>query len=685
MHLWANEKAGTSGSAVIPFYYRGRSSDRTTFLSLPYSSSRSDDGPNWQLVPPVFWRYAGPEKTFMFTPLYLCGSSDAGNKKWNLLLPISYEHETADSRLYATLLGGFRKKGDEMSWMAGPGLAFGNTSPAGHNLWLAGPLAHIGRQDDARSAHLFPLFYSSSDESSSFFLSLPWSHNRNADGSKWSLIPPVYLNIADQAGRMLLTPLYARGVSNDGSEKWNTVMPLYYYKTGSDKNATTTLVTPPLLSMFRHTADASSLWTLGGLARFSWGEKKGPDYVLPIFYSNPRTGSVASPLAARWKNKGGGSTWFFPPALSWLSNSGKRSDLWLTAGLARFSWGRDADQHHILPLYYRDSEKETFLSAPLMKWKRNDTSVWVCPPLLTSFSSDGKTREVNTLLGLFHNTYSSNPEKRKGHLFPFYYYDGTRRFYTPVLGWNKDKARGFMYPLTPLLALRTGDYSGGWLFPFFSHEGERKSGQYRGTFLWGQYWKEGYYSGSRIFPIYGYKNTRIPDDTAKQKPRRYADYGKEFVCLPACWYRNMLKIRPDWKAQQDGDNKAVFKTKIREHGFLPLWSYARSEAVSGTTLNVSSRILLALYDYKREVGPISASDPTSNDYTRSRVLWRLWHYERLNNDVSIDVFPGITYDRKQQDFKKFAFLWRFFRYQRDPVGTKIDLLFIPVLRTGAGR
>ena len=62
-------------------------------------------------------------------------------------------------------------------------------------------------------------------------------------------------------------------------------------------------------------------------------------------------------------------------------------------------------------------------------------------------------------------------------------------------------------------------------------------------------------------------------------------------------------------------------------------------------------------------------------------MWRLWHYEKLNGDVSVDVFPSFTYDRKTDGFKKVSFLWRFFRYEREANGeTKVDALFIPLKR-----
>jgi hypothetical protein len=58
----------------------------------------------------------------------------------------------------------------------------------------------------------------------------------------------------------------------------------------------------------------------------------------------------------------------------------------------------------------------------------------------------------------------------------------------------------------------------------------------------------------------------------------------------------------------------------------------------------------------------------------------LYHYEREKDDVSVDVFPAITYDRTRDGMRKWSFLWRAFRYETGPDGTKLDLLFIPLVR-----
>ena len=64
-----------------------------------------------------------------------------------------------------------------------------------------------------------------------------------------------------------------------------------------------------------------------------------------------------------------------------------------------------------------------------------------------------------------------------------------------------------------------------------------------------------------------------------------------------------------------------------------------------------------------------------------RILWRLWHREEENGNISLDVFPGYTYDSRKDGYTKTSFLWRLFRYENDPKnGKKVDLLFIPIWR-----
>ena len=75
--------------------------------------------------------------------------------------------------------------------------------------------------------------------------------------------------------------------------------------------------------------------------------------------------------------------------------------------------------------------------------------------------------------------------------------------------------------------------------------------------------------------------------------------------------------------------------------------------------------------------------PDEADRVRHRVLWKLWDWERKGEDVSLDMFPGVTWDSRADGYRKAAWLWRLFRWERDPEkGTAVDVLFVPVWRSG---
>jgi hypothetical protein len=266
---------------------------------------------------------------------------------------------------------------------------------------------------------------------------------------------------------------------------------------------------------------------------------------------------------------------------------------------------------HVFPLFYNDSTEGTFVSIPVCTWKEDiKRRTWLYPPILTEYSSDGDNKDLYVALGLFHQAWGQGGSD--GYLLPLYLY-GDRYFYSPLAGWNRSGRNGFVYPLTPLAGLLTGeDRSGGWLFPLFWHERDKRTDNYRGRFLlWGSY------EGS-------------------------PDFG--------------------------------------ESAFFPLWDYSRDSAPDKGVVNSKGSVLFWLYDYTTTRRP-GDQKTAAVDYTRKRILWRFWRYERDNGDVSMDVFPAITYDSRKDGFKKTSFLWRLFRYERSSAETKLDLFFVPIVRS----
>jgi hypothetical protein len=283
---------------------------------------------------------------------------------------------------------------------------------------------------------------------------------------------------------------------------------------------------------------------------------------------------------------------------------------------------------------------------------------------------------------------------------PLYYHDSSRLL-TPLFG--RDDRADLLYLATPLAGIRTDDHAGSWVFPVYIHSREKATGMVNDNYLLlGGYHRAKWESQAWFAPLFYYRHD-LPSEPVPDAGRRSRVSGTRFWCLPICWYRNDCFVRPAANSVTEdnetvpppdtvsnrpptlattGTNAPPVRDYTRSHGFFPLWKYTSQTTPAEGIGKLDTSVLLWLYDYKHEAGPLPGVQPVAtNDYTRSRVLWRLWHYERLNGNVSVDVFPSFTYDRKTDGFKKVSFLWRGFRYERAPDGTrKLDVLFIPLSR-----
>ena len=654
-HQWGSAPR-QKGEALLPLYVRGRSSQDSWFYSLLYSRYRASD----------------------------C--------RWDLLLPVYYDLQQDDRRLFVTLLGGMSQDKDGMGWMAVPLLSGGWKDQTGNSTWLMGPLAHFGERTNAVSSHVFPFYYSSSNQLGRTFLSLPWSSGAYRDGSDWQFIPPFMLRMAQGKDHQLYTPLYTAGTRRNGAETWQSVHPLWYRSEGPEGKTLATIVGGwqtrkdghrwmiwPLLSGQNRTADGRDLWVVAPFFHWRRDPAGVSHHLLPFYWWDGRDDRLISPVVAKWGNrKTGARKTVVPPLLSWMTERQDRSDLWALGPLAHASWGKKAGASHVLPLFYRDKGDDTFISLPYAHWNRGESEYDLYPPLLAMMTHEGKEKQLDALLGLFSERWGG--DQHQGYFLPFYYHDNDKAFYTLLFGWNnRDADNGFYYPLTPLLGVRTGKHSGGWLFPFWSRDYDQEAKTTTGTVLWGSYSRDGRRTEASLIPVFGYRN-RGALDTVTSTNTWSESYGKTFWSLPACWYRNTVEVTPV-KGQDGKPTGEMAVSSAKDNGFFPLWSHTHLKPAVGPE-QIYGSLLTILYDYKttRESG-LAGSQPR-DEFVRKRVLWWLYHYERHNDDVSVDIFPAITYDHTQDGFRRWAFLWRAFRYERGPDGKKLDLLYIPIIRPG---
>jgi hypothetical protein len=683
----------------FPLYYRD--SEEDTFLSLLYAQ-----GENWYAIPPLLSWWNNYEGRVL---LGLGGWDNSS--AW--AFPLFYR-DTASKTLITPLWAS-----QDENWYVIPPLLSGwshDPSTGGHSLYLLAGLAGFKPDTD----WIFPLYLRNKNDDS--FISLFYAHDRD-----WSAIPPLLSWWDADSGHVLL------GLGGwDDSREW--AFPFFYRNTASK-----TLVTPlwasqaghwsaipPLLSWQSRdpaTGD-SSLYLLGGLAGF----EPDTDWIFPLYYRNEKDDILFSLPYAH------GRDWSaIPPLLSWWKNDGSGRVL-----LGLGGWDANAERHWVFPFYTRDAANGSFGSL-LYAYSRD----WhIIPPLLTKWDGKGSGRALLGLGGwgpdeswLFPFWYRDSDE-----LLTLLWGRsswGTDHFtywFTPLFGTRSGSKTGsWLFPLWDIERFDSGSWNksflllcgtrGGpreagrtsfWIWPVFSYETNPKRANlqaemdaqrapdrqfYReedrsiwnkatqtherqrviasvrdnageeSTFLLGIGGSEHHVA---LNPYSWEIARKFGETTAKGSLARFTD-------------PNAAHVQPPPESSTLPTNAAARYLSEDSSWFFPLWSHERKRGVmfdlpSGEkSLDAeieTFRALLFLYDWRHESLP-----EENHDYARRRVLWRLYHYERLGDAESTDIFPAITYDRRKDGYSKFSFLWRFFRYERDPKkGTYLDILFIPMRR-----
>lgn len=711
---WVKEDDGTSRWA-FPLWgdlRRGREGYSRYQLFPIFHQYRSPDGlaRRHQVFPLWYWDRTPHEQTLL-TPLWWQGRDPDG--AWKVLLPFFYYASGTHQRGFYTLLGGgSRDDNGDASWVVPPLLSWGRCGTDGDNAWYLAGLGRRQRNAEGRASHVIPFYARRADAQGSRFYSLPWSQAREADGDGWSLLPPLYFNRREGDRSLVLSPLYGAGRDAGEERSWSWLFPLYYKESNREGRLFATLLGGretfrdgealtlyPLLSRGGTRNGVHDWWLLAPLAHFRWGDQHSRSHVIPLFYNDTADGTLVTPAYARWAS-GETRLQLAPPLLSWRATSadGVRDDWWLLGGLAHFTAGTERGSSHVFPLYYCGADGLRL--SPLYLGRQAEDDGWFAiPPLLSGYRRDGDRRTAWSLLGLYQHGWSTAPDGRtRDMLLPLYAYEANRHFYTPLFGWDAD---GDAYYLTPVLGSHAGPQGGScWLFPILHRKWNTDGTRTSTRILWGGWTRGPREVDTGFFPLYSYERQEYEYQEEEGKPRSRCQ-RVDFLCAPICWYDRSTTRQAEERAPGPG----TVLRESRGHGVFPLWRYRRSEnrgvtstlaiqsgpssaplldqpsARGGAARTTEFDFLLRLYDYRHEVRAPGEETAQAHDYTRRRVLWKLWHYEKLNGDVSSDAFPFYTYDARRDGFRQHSFLWRFYRWQKSPEGKrKLDLLFIPLLR-----
>ncbi|MGI5868347.1 MAG: hypothetical protein ACOX9C_02735 [Kiritimatiellia bacterium] len=702
----------------LPFYATGRDNTSSGFLSLAWCDLE-DATSRLRIVPPLLsWRHNDADGSRSDTCLLGLGRDVRkadGTRSGHLLPFYAYGENHVVTPLYANARSKTRTHDivpPLLSWQSRDaatgrtdtfalgGLVHRRRGAEGHDRdWLL-PLYY---RDEADDLAISPLYFSSGSGDGSATRGIPpllsWQRRdaatgasslyalgglahrrRGVEGRDRDWLLPLYLR--DEADGLFMTPLWAHQRDARGAALWRAI--------------------PPLLSWRSQDAATgrSDTFALGGLFHCRRGvEGRDRTWLLPLFYHDEADGLAISPLYFSSWSDDGSATRGIPPLLTWWQekSDGSRS-LDVLFRLARFTRAADGDSKgYVFPLF--SYEPDSFFSLlygdetdddgirtrgvwPLLSWQRVDTATG---------------RGSRTILaGLAGHSIGMPEGHGRGHLFPLFAYDrGNDTFLTLPVGRWKGKTACYRYWFTPLVGSWDGGYNGShgwWAQPFVFHREDVGHSSTRVLLLWShKRAKNDSWSKTGFLPLYDFNRWRRDSDLAAALERLDAEALAEVdaASLPVRvgWHLDLFfwfgGARHQVEYITNKSTNTVHMLETAEDGVFPLWSNERRRQVVFTDGRKTddgsleeSDLLLFLYDCRHESKPAE-----QHDYVRRRVLWRLWHYERLNGDVSMDMFPAITWDSRQNGYRKASFLWRLFRYEKDPEGRKkLDILFIPFMR-----
>jgi len=558
-------------------------------------------------------------------PLASVYKLDKERHQYNILWPLAeFDFDSADHRIFPLFWGGSGSRGYFVLF------------PLLFTKWPAGEFS------DVESAVLFPLFWYLEHRHVALFplamhfnckpghsTHLLWpifKFKKTDDETDWRIWPVVGQRKDGAAYyQFLFWPMFHRWGDDTLGEKRRLILPLYFSKRGKVGGVDILL---PLFGRSYSPGSSTFLSLIYSAARH------GGDYwrlVFPFWYQDRRAdkGRFITPMVGRsWS--GEYDTWSVIPLISWFARSGNERDLWLLGPLAHFGYGASGKESHVFPLYYYNGAKDVFIS-PLFGGSVSEDDGFV------------------TLLG---------------PLFMYF--------------WEADDSWLWFAPFPLVGAYDDITDRGSWVWPLYTYRGsDLDDEEHRGTALW-PLLHYGFGPERRrlmLFPVFRY----CRDDTARYEEAgiEHASREKSFYCLPSFWYRRSMRSERPLSGASGG---VVAQRKCS--GLWPLWRHEVDSTADGVEKKFS--ILGRLYDYRESLTHEEGEE--TETHVRSRVLWRMVHYEREDEQETLDLFPFVTYDRdRATGFRKFSFAWRLVRYERGHDGSlKLDLLFIPVRRP-AGR
>ena len=659
---------------VIPFLFKNDEG----FWTLPYTHFPNTQG----VAGPLFCRHTSDDScnTYYWFPFPIFGTwsgkgegggkgegkgeSEGSGKSGGgfIVFPLTYYNSKPDERTLNVLGPVFHYSQDHNDKM----------------IYYAWPLGAAGVDEGISKNYFIPFWFSRAGESSHLFLSAPYIDIKDGPVRSRYVLGPVYISDENAKGyyRSVMFPLFHS--FDNASRKGHSLLPFYWYS--SDPQGIAHFYSP----LYSYFSDGTMHNFLGPLYHHS-------------AYQGQTDQWFAWPLFHAWSSKNEGGGWVFPLGYYNRQADGSRQ---VVTPAASYTDSSERQVANVLgPLYLKWKSKIgdwTYRTVLFPVWhemdnrKEKSATKWLFPlfvyqkspgkgkvlSLPISYGEDSSGYFLNILLFLFHRD-KDGMSTYNWVLFPF-------------MGWSKvhynDKRSCYVFPLFNAERQNTSFSFGSIIGILLDFEASLKSKAEDRKDLWeSAAWRaknnaqcrprdrpseslsrDG--ESSRYSALLGLIRFRTQEhlqfrECVSTETLHPGEFRVDTLDFPST-LSIALKTMP-----KDITSTAVLAASfntVRENRIFPLfYSEDRDGKESGFN------ILWRLFDTHTTL------NEDGSRFTRSRVLWKFFHYEEEHDRMALDVFPFIAYDKKP-DSDRFLLMGGLLGYSRKSDAPRLHFLYIPI-------
>lgn len=643
IYYWhRDEEKHLRADAVFPIFYRSRGEDEAFTWVLPLN---------------FHWRRGG-DRTLLFLPFFYQGKTPERTTTVSLVPPLYHYRRGESSRLFALPMIYHSRDGDRSFFLGGPFYYSGWKD--GHSFGMF-PLLFTKDSKLTGYRVLFPVFWQFYSRYHNFTVAGPVFYRRRGARTTAGVVP-LFLHHRDrEKGTSFTTlfPLFYYGTAEHGRRS-HVVSPLFLYERDDPAKVTQWgLIAPPFYRRRDADREVDALIPLA----LRWHDKvdEATTWVLgpTVFYSDPAGGTqIFFPFFWRFSDarSGAATSILFPFGYRHRRPDGTHSNLFFP-----FYYRRDRDgwSARILPLLYlgRNGEQRHAVLFPALWHVKSSvaTTTLIGPAYLRTKHKGGWHA------GLFPALFAGSEQgERYGVIFPaFWYLSSEKESYTTYVAGSAFYSRGKngrVFGLLPVFAAGTwkGTHFQAVLPPLFYRSANPAQG--KAFTLAGPYlgWRKPGETGHAVFPL-AYFRWSKQDSVAMTLPLFYYRDRPEgqLLVTPVGGYRRRHKEG----VFQGILGPYVWHRSPRTRGFaiLPIfYRWTRPEEQSTTTVvfplgvrhsspKASALVWFPfLWHYR---------DPTQRTLVIFPVYWRVRQHTKtpetdLQADVVFPLYIGLRQPRK---------------------------------------